>query len=390
MLHKMFSLFGSFHGVIRISDGCFGEFTDARKIICRQADGVKEFTTNGEIITGVKYRVGNKLAEHMIVNKFHKGYTQFDEKRIPGPVFLRYKSGNWRRVLHGISIRKNVKLFGYSGTCKTMYSSGRFVWQEFTYENRRRAYRLHHRDVKVVIKYPDGNLAGIVEVSPAGFSTNTRYSGYYSARRQTVSVRNGLVIFPFENGFRMGEVSDFDFSKNGHCSIQFWGRDGRVAFKGKYRDFQRVEDWIVDGKAVYLMNGIEVDKKLWETPPEKLKFGAILREKNAQIRSALIARAGYKRLVMEYRHKVIHVDKRRGNQLLEFPIKVSDGNGGRESNLRILVVRCPSTRSRYYLNVPDFVWDGGNKTKLDTCEAARQWTFGVDNPRERVKFALET
>jgi hypothetical protein len=75
---------------------------------------------------------------------------------------------------------------------------------------------------------------------------------------------------------------------------------------------------------------------------------------------------------------------------MEFPIKVESANYGTASWLRILQVTCTSTGTKYFLNVPDFIWDGGKKTKLNTCEQARQWTFGNDDPRKNIKFQLET
>lgn len=399
MIAPMGGLFRVFHGAIKVSDGGFGEYTSARTIICREKGGrVKELTTNGEVIIGCKYRRGQKILEHMVIDRFHRGFTQYDEEAIPGPVVCQYRRGNWRQVLHGPAVRKNVRLFGIRGTCRTLYSCGRFVSQEFRYDNRHLAYRLRSRDRAVIIKYPDGRTAGVVEVSRGGFNTVIRkdrtvdYS--YSGRRatETVSVRDGRVVFPFAEGFHLGDgVDRFDFSKTGNCKIQFWDRLGRTRFKGEYRDRQRVGEWLINGKRCYIINGVEVSKKLWDTPPAKINLTAVLRIKNIQLRAALIARAGYARLCNEVRNRVVHEDTRRKNKLLEFPaVKVDDGNGGRESKLRILQVRCPSTKENYFLNVPDFVWDGGQRTKLNTCEAARQWTFGNDNPRERIQFALET
>ena len=391
MLPFMGGMFASYLGAIKVSDGGFGEMTNAKRILCYQKNGIKEFITDGKTITGVIYRRGRKIIEHMITNRFHKGYAQFNEEPIPGPVVCNFRPGTWREVLHGISTRKNVRLFCVKGDVKTMYSCGRFLWQEFRYKNRRLAYRFKLRDQKVIVKYPDGKIAGILETGRAGFQVSSPWKDRRSYGNEKVSVRNGEVVLPFENGFRV-DVEKFDFSKSGNCKIQFWNNNGRTAFKGEYQNRQRVGEWVVNGKRVYLINGVAVEKKLWDTPPEKMSIAKVLKISNAQLRMALMARIGYKRLTEELKHKVIHEDKKRRNKLIQLPIKVSNGagNGNKPSWLRILIVTCTSTRQKYYLNVPDYVAPHGKRIYLNTCEQARQWTFHNEDPRNNIKFHLET
>lgn len=398
MLNNMGGIFKSFYGNIKICDGIFGEYTDAKRIVClgSKTGFVKEFETGKwapytNAIIGVKYLRGGRVIEHLRVEEFHLGVTQFNEKRIPGRVMVRFRKG-YREVLHGIAIRENVQLFGIRGTVKTKYSCGRFIWQQFRYSNRRMAYFIKATDHQATVKYPNGKIAGFVDCGKGSFSTRAGKKASWG-HNETATCINGEVYFPFENGFKMnGETDAFDFSKNGNCKIQFWDRDGKTKFKGEYRDRQRVGEWVVNGTRIYIINGVEVEKKLWDTPPAKMSITKVLKLKNAQLRMALMSRIGYERLARELKHKVIHEDKKRQNKLIQLPIKVSvgAGNGSEPSYMRILIVTCTSTRQKYYLTVPDYIAPHGKRIYLNTCEAARQWTFHVDDPRKNIKFQLET
>jgi hypothetical protein len=342
------------------------------------------------MIHEIKTTKNNRIIEWIRFGGFHRFYSKM------GKAILRFHPDSLTS-LHGISLRTDQRCFGEKGRCTTKYSRGRFVFQEFRYKNRRLAYRFGHSKKSVVVKYPDGKIAWIVECPGKGFSTrsgDTSGGQWFPDRREedVHSCSLGLAYFDVRRpSFKKlaSEGRGLDFSKDGNCLFRFFDRRGRLSFKGEFRNRQRSGEWVISGKSRFYLQGVMVDKKIWSTKPEDLKVYQALRVKNAQLRAALLAKIGAERIAKECKHKVIHQTKN-GMKLMEFPIKVDDGDGGIKSHLRILMVTCPSTGNKYYLNVPDFVWDGSKKTKLDKCETARQWTFGINHPKDKIKFAVET
>lgn len=381
---------GRYYGAIKIGDGIEYKWVQMPgNVVVRsnKDNSILTIQTNGESIIGHKLTRDGRIIEREKLGSFFRGYS----KRVGDPakarVILRYYSGS-QRTLHGISERYDQRLFGAPGKCRTCYSRGRFLWQEFRYQNRQLAFRIHHTDKAVKIKYAGGDVAGIVNC-PGGFSTWVTDPSRVWRDSRKHSTYRGEVYFQVDSKKPMdSKDGQLDFSKDGNCVLNFFDRRGRVYLSGEHKNRQRVGEWIIGGKSMFLLNGVPVDKKLWETPAEKLMIGRVLRLKNAQLRAALMAKIGNERVAKELDSKVIH--ETRSMKLMEFLIKVDDGNGGTDSRMRILQVTCPSTKNKYYLSVPDFVWDGGRRTKLDTCEQARQWTFGVNDPRKRLKFAIET
>jgi hypothetical protein len=386
---------GHYFGAIHINDGKTSEWIRSTRILCEgDASGYTfEYKTNGHLITETKVKRGNQLVEWVKFGAFQRAVTHLNGHRISKPMTFRFHPQT-RQSLHGLQERQDQVLFGARGKTRSWYSRGKWTRQEFRYRNRRLAFRINHFDREVTIKYPNGAIAGIVRC-PGGFSTRSgRYPSDEFWDREEVVHRchMGKVYFPFKRAGLRGDTRNvvWDFSKDGNSWISFRDRKGRVWLQGEYRNRQRTGEWILNRRHVYYVRGVPISKELWDTAPTKMKFKQILRIKDVQMRAALIARAGYARFAKEVKHKVIHEDKTRGNKLMEFPIRVSDGNGGRNSFMRLLQVTCTSTKEKYFLNVPDFVWDDGKRTKLDTCEKARQWTFGVDRPRDQIKFAKET
>ena len=184
-------------------------------------------------------------------------------------------------------------------------------------------------------------------------------------------------------------VNTLDFSKDGNCKIVFYDRRGRIKHRGEFQNRQRTGEWILKGRPVYFVHGVTIAKKLWDTPPEKLSIRKVIRIKNAQMRAALLAKIGPERLVKGLKGKTIDSTKS-GMRLIQLPIKLDEGRGKKNQHMRILQVTCPSTKTKYYLNVPDYIVTGDKRIKLDKCESARQWTMMNDNPKKRIKFAVET
>jgi hypothetical protein len=389
-------MLGGYYGCIRIADGLESHNVQiAGDIIINGLDGTKLIIeTDGNLIRGHKYIRAGKLLEHERLGEFYKGLRTFKFHPVKGKVLLRYHQ-NSKRSLHGMCARYDQKLFGFAGKCVSRYSRGRFVSQEFRYLNRKLAFKLHNKDRQVVIKRPNGKVLASIDC-PGGFSANVANRSYYDGRSwrdPKHSCNSGELYFFFDHKKKYSNAAEnrrFDFSKDGNCKFVFYDGYGRVQTSGEYKNGQRVGEWLIDGKPFCLLNGIPVSKRLYDTPAEKLKISTVLKLKNAQLRAAMIKRIGSERLAKECKYTIIHQDKKKNMKLMEFPIAVDDGNGSTKSKMRILQVKCPSTHGLYFLQVPDFVWDSGKMTKLNTCESARQWTFGIDNPRKKIVFEKET
>lgn len=394
-----------YYGGVNISDGQESRFIQmAGNIIVNGKNSKMIIETDQHHIRGHKFFVNGSLAEHERLGEFHRCYKTMSGEQIKAPVVFSYHPDT-KRSLHGWCLRSDQKLFGRVGTCRTKYARGRFMAQEFRYSNRKLAFKLKRFSREVTILYPSGKKAASISC-PGGFSTSSRSEDGYAWNGNIHGSYRGEVYFKIDEklakkGRRMPDwaedesefahkknADNFDFSKDGNCKFEFYDRFGNIYHKGQYENHQRVGDWILSGRRVFFLNGVPVDRKLWETPPEKLNPLKILKIKNAQLRAALLKKIGSERVFKECKHKVIH--KTKDMMLVEFPVNVDDGNGSNNSRMRILQVVCPTTKNKYYLNVPDFVWDSGKKTKLDTCEQARQWTFGNDDPRKTIKFSKET
>jgi hypothetical protein len=365
------NFFPQYKGEIGIGDGVRGINTTADTIICREKNGDRQILKIGthcgkRAITEWKNIKSGKVAEWMRFGAFWRWMTA------QGRAVVRYHKKSVHRM-HGIAERPDQKFLGETGTCKTQYSWGKFMHQDFWYPGgHRRAYSFHHTDKTVKFRYPNGKIAAEISC-PGGF----RIYG-----------SDGLGCFrPSEDG---GSSDKFDFSRDGNCALTFYDRRGRIKHRGEFRNRQRHGEWVLNGSPVYFVHGVAIAKKLWDTPSEKLNIKKVIRLKNAQMRAALLAKIGPERLVKGLRGKTIDATKN-GMKLIELPIKLDEGRGMKNQHMRILQVTCPSTKTKYYLNVPDYIAkDGEKRIKLDKCEPARQWTMLNDNPKKRIKFALET
>lgn len=366
------NFFPQYKGEIGIGDGVHGINTTAKTIICREENG------NRQILKVSNYRgrhairewknvKAGRVVEWMRFGAFCRWTTN------QGRALVRYHKNSVQRR-HGLAERPDQKFLGELGTCKTLYSWGKFMHQDFWYPGgHRRAYSFHHNDKAVKFRYPNGKTAAEISC-PGGFHI---YGG------------EGVCCFNREQTGVSEDINKLDFSRDGNCILTFYDRSGRIKHRGEFRNRQRSGEWILNGELVYFIQGVAIAKKLWDTPPEKLSIRKVIRLKNAQLRAALLSKIGAERLVKELRGRTIDKTKR-GMRMIELPIKLDEGRGNKNQHMRILQVTCPSTKTKYYLNVPDYIVMGDKRIKLDKCESARQWTMMNNNPKKRIKFALET
>lgn len=345
---------------LRISDGMHREdIGDAETIWYKNKNGdrvtlhVEQYYHSARI-KEVKVTNHNRIKSWTRYGEFYREYG--DNKTVELHFHPQTKQG-----LHGICKRNDAKFLDQAGTTISKYARGSLVWQKFFYSNRKLAYHyFHRRSLPLVIKNPNGKVKCTIEGSLK------RYTGSH-----------GLPIN--EEIFNPNKHSDKNFTIKGDALLLSWVNG------------QAEGHWILpDERERWYMHGVEVSKRIYETPADKLPIKDIINHPNAQIRMAILSKIKPEDLIKQTDAKLIHHDKVRKNRLFELPITVDDGNGNKNSRLRYLQVTCTSTASKYYLQVPDFVWDDGRKTKLDTCEQARQWTFHMDKPNEAIKFAKET
>jgi hypothetical protein len=153
-----------------------------------------------------------------------------------------------------------------------------------------------------------------------------------------------------------------------------------------------------NGAALYAIHGTEIPEKWIKTPAEQLDLAEILAEPNAEIRTALIAKYGFDRLLRNVRHRTI--SKRKGNSLVEFTIhrKETESESGetetrrRERPLRLralhLTWRDKTGRKETVLPVPRMVTQFGRNDRprnINDCEQVRRWTLGW--PKEAIAVA---
>jgi hypothetical protein len=125
-----------------------------------------------------------------------------------------------------------------------------------------------------------------------------------------------------------------------------------------------------DGSGVYAIHGVRVPKKYIETPADLIDPTKLLRERNAEIRAAVISKIGFQRLIRKLKYKLI--SKANGNSLIEFHLRDVrvralhlvwvDKNSKKETVLPV-----PRTKEQFGYDYPD---------NINDCEQVRRWTLG--------------
>lgn len=329
-----------------------------------------------------------KVVELKIYDKIKGGYTywikygEFEKERKNGQThkIMSYKNGTGKGK-DGLCIRKDFKLEGYKGTCYTFFCNGRLLWQKFVYANGRLGYYARHNAKKVTALRPNKkplftfegekfNFKGNGEGEP--FIYNANQHAYYSSSDEKWKLSNTL------------------------CTYTFYDARGRIKSKGTYINNQRSGELIENYTLYFFIGGVKVNKKLFEMPSHKVDPQRVLNEPNAQARSMLLKKIGLDRVVEKCNGKLIHTDKKRNNKLWDFPIKNKDKRYSMndqysdeedeydQAHLRIVQLRCPSTKSDYFIRVPAL-------PHWNTCEKARQGTFNSFEPNAKaIKFDKET
>ena len=348
------------------------------------------FIDNGKItINGDKYKTvvnvkNRQVTEKKITVKGKLAYWikwgEFEKERANGTTYkiMRYRNGTGKGK-DGLTIRKDMVLEGEKGTCYTFFANGRLLWQKFNYSNGVTAYYARHNHNQVKGRYPNKKPMFEITGDKLNYRCNAEgepfiYNRNYSAYRAE------------------GELFNLSQTK---CTYTFFDRQGKVKNAGSFENKQRVGEWIKNYVKYYFLSGVPVNKKLFDTPPDKIDPHRVLREPNAQARAMLLKKIGLKRVIEKCEGVLIDEDKERGNALYDFPIKPVNRMSNLfnrededwqydETHLRILKVTCTTTKGEYFLRVPAL-------KRYSKCEEARQGTFnGFEPDAKPVTFKLET
>jgi antitoxin component YwqK of YwqJK toxin-antitoxin module len=333
--------FNGFNDAVGIKAGTSGRgfyqpINNGRTTISGTDHNGKQFQTvvlfqNGKVVDR-KEKQNGKTFYHIVYGKYEKtpsGITRF--------------KGDGKSK-HG-KARFDCSLFDHPGVCHSWYANGKLIRQKFVYANRVAAYeyRWSARSQTMLVKNPDKSiryeLAGVLN------GRGNLYRGSYPILDENHMELWFLHSEPFE--VKQNE---------------------KIIFKGQYENQQKIGEWIQDGLTSYFRNGVEIPQKLYDTPIDQLNLKQILKIKNAQVRMALMSAVPVEKIASI--GKEIHQDG--DMRLYDIP----------GFDVRILRVKCTTTKAFYYLKVPK---------DAKHCEPARQWTFGVgDWLREPIKFAKET
>jgi hypothetical protein len=280
--------------------------------------------------------------------RYGKDYTAREKDRIVYQEF--YQPNTVRAMRRGAlwKFQANVKLAGSTGKVRC-YSrtSGGCGKESFVYDNGTMGYIAAPWRKKFLIHYPDGKpwimVNGSVSTSREPIATKLKFSA------------------PDLEIWRIMRCQDWD--------LTIYDKDGTtILTQGRFKSTQKEGKWLEGGKVAFYMAGVRVSRKLFEEDPVKWNPHEVLRIPNAQLRSSLLNRFGYERLLSKVNSKIID-RSHDGGQLIEIAAQPGKDSGwGVDTTMRLLKVVCPSTSQAYVLRVPP---------GIDSFEQARQWTFGL-------------
>jgi hypothetical protein len=261
-------------------------------------------------------------------------------------------------VFHEI---QGLKLDKYKGTLRQISRNGRFVREEFTYNNGQQAYIWTPYRKRFRLYRPNGSLW--LEVTARVRTPWKRTKGLLEKIRDTI-----LNI----------TSSSHTWSNQLDYEIRLYDARGRQSDYGKVSNRQRAGIWQQGKARHYFMMGVAVSKEVFNAGPDDLDPRDVLKTDNAQLRAALMKKIGPERLINKLPFTACDIDGE--NQLLKADINrifASDNEStipvgvpsGFDEQLAIVVLKCPSTGQLYYLRVPP---------RLNKVEHARQWLCGID------------
>lgn len=280
-----------------------------------------------------------------------KGKLVSQEKYREGSNRARVFKGEWKKK----EARLGNSLGNFEGDVIQRCYGGSFRSEKFVYASGKTAYQVYYGKKHLEVFYPDGKLW-------------VHIKGRIDFAYKINILRN---IFPADNDYNSAVKGD-------NWEVAVYDEKGEVFTKGQAERRQKTGEWVENGKEAFYMSGVKVSRKLFFAKPEDLDGKEILRISNSQLRTSLLKRMGFERLLEQVKGKVID-EKEDGSVLFEFSVKSEDQY--KDKTMSILKVICPSSGNVYLLQVPP---------DAKTCDEARNWTFQTDSDRDPVELTKET
>ena len=307
--------------------------------------GKKEKYTlcNGELVESIEHSYNRKT--HTIFGQFRKTYYRGKLRK------EEYYEIDWRIKWKGLFFREVSK-----NHILERYASGGSISREIVYwKNGKLMYSLGKGNKNIRIFNKDGSLLALISLDK-GLSM---YSGRY-----------GLHL-------NLKEIKKLEITFTGEWHYQLYDTQGNVKswLKGQG---MRPEEGVKNGRKLYFLRGIQVPKKVI-TGNHDASY--ILSYPNATIRSEMLKSYGIDRVVQELQGETL--EKREEYELLQFPIP-----GGRDPDniMKILKMRCPSTKVYYTLRIPP---------ECQNIHEAINWIYGLNldeirNEQQEVEILAAT
>ena len=134
----------------------------------------------------------------------------------------------------------------------------------------------------------------------------------------------------------------------------------------------------------FYLAGVPIFEKYIKTPADDLKLAEILAEPNAEIRTAVLRKFGFQRLLATTHHRII--SEAAGNALIEFKLKIGEHHNEYLRTLR-LTWQDKTGAKETLLPVPRLARQFGEDCpdNINDCEQVRRWTLGW--PKEALALA---
>ncbi len=315
---------------------------------------------SGGLITQQVHRTGRecttiRCGQDLIVTQSGKIVQQVFYE--PGTIRAIRKSCLWKR-------QTNLKLCRTLGVLECHSSSnGSYAREVFTYSNGAVAYAATSSSRQLEIRRPSGKRWVVIDVEGRIQLTSTSIVERLDLREE-----------------RLGLWSLMGWQD---ATVTVYGPSGtRPVTCGHFENHQRQGRWLHRGKVEYYLSGVPVSRSVFEEDPGQWDPQEVLKVPNTQLRSSLLNRMGYEKLLAKLPHELIDSDASDGSQLLSIKAPPEDDEMflSRDPVLRLLRVICPSTDASYILRVPPTV---------ETCQQARHWTFGLELDKVRSGSHLQ-
>jgi hypothetical protein len=139
-------------------------------------------------------------------------------------------------------------------------------------------------------------------------------------------------------------------------------------------------------------HGVAIDSKWLRTPADQITIDDVMKEQNAEVRSALIGKIGFERLLKTARYRT--VSQHHGNRLIEFKFAGQQWRSKEHPRIDTLRFRALHLKWRgktgdreTMLPVPRTLGQFGadRPANVNDCEQVRRWTLGW--PKEALAVA---